>query len=82
MLRRKQVGLLGAALILACTGCYSHETKVAELQKQYDTLNQQFGKDCSAEFLKVPPTLSEKCSAEDKQVKAAWDRLQAERTKN
>jgi hypothetical protein len=54
---------------------------VAELQKQYDQLNEQFGKDCSAEFLKVPPSLSPKCSDEDKKVKAAWDRLQAERAK-
>ena len=81
MCRKKQMLLFAAALLLMATGCRSHETKVAELQKQYDQLNQQFGKDCSAEFLKVPPSLSPKCSDEDKRVKAAWDRLQAERAK-
>jgi len=73
---------LGFALAFAITGCRSHEAKVTDLQKQYDQLNQQFGKDCSAEFLKMPPSLSPKCKAEDKQVKAAWDRLQAERAKH
>lgn len=72
---------LGLVLAFAITGCHSHQANVADLQKQYDRLNQQFGKDCSGEFLKVPPTLSPKCSAEDKQVKAAWERLQAERAK-
>ncbi len=72
---------LGLALAFAFTGCHSRKAKVADLQKQYDQLNQQFGKDCSGEFLKVPPTLSPKCSTEDKQVKAAWERLQAERAK-
>lgn len=72
---------LGLAFAFAVTGCRSHEAKVADLQRQYDQLNQQFGKDCAGEFLKVPPTLSPKCNAEDKQVKAAWDRLQVERAK-
>lgn len=81
MFRKKRMLLFAAALLLMTTGCRSHETKVAELQKRYDQLNQQFGKDCSAEFLKVPPSLSPKCSDEDKQVKTAWDRLQAERAK-
>jgi hypothetical protein len=81
MFRKKRMLLFAAALLLMTTGCRSHETKVAELQKQYDQLNQQLGKDCSAEFLKVPPSLSPKCSDEDKQVKAAWDRLQAERAR-
>lgn len=81
MFRKKRMFLFAAGLLLVTTGCRSHEAKVAELQKQYDRLNQQFGKDCSAEFLKVPPSLSPKCSDEDKQVKAAWDRLQAERAK-
>lgn len=73
---------LGLALAFAFTGCRSHKAKVENFQKQYDQLNQQFGKDCSAEFLKMPPSLSPKCKAEDKQVKAAWDRLQAERAKS
>jgi hypothetical protein len=82
MLRGQRIVLFATALLLTGTGCRSHKAKVAELQKQYDKLNEQFGKDCSSEFLKVPPTLSPKCSAEDKQVKGAWDRLQAERTKD
>ena len=31
--------------------------------------NQQFHKDCSAEYLKILPTISQKCSDEDKNCK-------------
>ena len=31
--------------------------------------SQQFGKDCSAEYLKCSPTLSQKCTDENKQMK-------------
>jgi hypothetical protein len=31
--------------------------------------------------LKVPPTISAKCTDEDKKVKEAWDQLQAQRTR-
>lgn len=82
MVRREKVALITALFMITGVGCRSHQTKVAELQRRYDKLNQQFGKDCSAEFLKVPPSLSRKCRAEDKEVKTAWDRLQAERTKD
>jgi hypothetical protein len=81
MLQTARHSTIALAFAFAFVGCKSHEAKVANLQKQYDQLNQQFGKDCAGEFLKVPPSLSPKCSAEDKQVKAAWDRLQAERAK-
>lgn len=72
---------LSAVLILALAGCKSHQEKVDALQKEYDQINQQFAKDCSAEYLKVPPTLSPKCVEENKKMKDAWDRLQAERIK-
>ncbi len=62
-------------------GCQSHQAKVNALQKEYDQINQQFAKDCSAEYLKVPPTLSPKCVDENKKMKDAWDRLEAERMK-
>jgi len=73
---------LSAVLILALSGCQSHQAKVDALQKEYDRLAKQFHQDCSAEYLDVPPKISPKCSDEDKQVKDAWDRLQAERAKN
>ena len=72
---------LGFVLAFAFTGCRSHQAKVADLQKQYDQLGAQFQKDCSAEYLKVPPTLSPKCSDELKQLDALSARLQSERTK-
>ena len=68
-----------APLFVALSGCQSHETKVADLQKQYDQINQQFAKDCSAEMLNLPQKLSPKCSEESKKLKEASDRLQAER---
>ena len=70
-----------ALLFIALSGCQSHETKVADLQKQYDQINQQFAKDCSAEMLNLPEQLSPKCSEESKKLKEASDRLQAERAK-
>jgi hypothetical protein len=73
---------LSAVLILALAGCKSHQAKVDALQKQYDQAEAQFRKDCNAEYLQVPPTLSPKCADEDKQAKEAWNRLQAERAKD
>ena len=72
---------LGLAIAFAFTGCQSHQTKVATLRKQYDQLGAQFRKDCSAEMLNMPPKLSPKCKAEDKQVTEAWNRLKAARAK-
>ena len=71
-----------AGLAFAVSGCQSHQSKVDALQKEYDGLALQFRKDCSDEYLKVPPTVSQKCSDEDKQVKEAWDRLQAEKAQS
>jgi hypothetical protein len=70
-----------AASVLALAGCQSHQSKVDALQKEYDQLAAQFHQDCSAEYLKVPPTISAKCTDEDKKVKEAWDQLQAQRTR-
>jgi hypothetical protein len=72
---------LATVLILALSGCQSHQAKVDALQKEYDRINQQFAKDCSAEYLNMPPTLSQKCADENRKMKDAWDRLQAERMK-
>ena len=72
---------LGLALAFAFTGCRSHKAKVANLQKQYDEMNQQFAKDCSAEMLNLPQKLSQKCAAESKKLKEVTDQLQAERAK-
>jgi hypothetical protein len=71
----------GLVLAFAFTGCRSHATKIADLQKQYDHLGAKFRKDCSAETLDLPKKLSPKCAAEDKQVTEAWNRLKAERAK-
>ena len=70
-----------AASVLALSGCQSHQSKVDALQKEYDQLAAQFHQDCSAEYLKVPSTISAKCTDEDKKVKEAWDQLQAQRTR-
>ena len=72
---------IAAVLALALGGCESHQAKVDALQKQYDELAAQFHKECSAEYLKIPPAVSQKCTDEDKNVQEAWKRLQAERTK-
>ena len=74
--------ILAAVSILALAGCQSHQAKVDALQKQYDQLAGQFSKDCSAEYLKIPPSISPKCTDENKKVKEAWDQLNAERARN
>ena len=81
MHQRLATVFLGAVLTFALGGCESHQAKVDSLQKEYDDLAAQFHKDCSAEYLKIPPTVSQKCTDEDKNVQEAWKRLQAERTK-
>jgi len=70
-----------AMFILALAGCQSHQSKVDAMQKEYDRLGDQFRKDCTAEYLKVPPTLSPKCADESTKVGEAWKRLQAERAR-
>jgi len=70
-----------AFLFVALSGCQSHETKVAELQRQYDQLGNQFQKDCSGEMLNLPQKLSPKCADEKQKLSDAWNQLQAERAK-
>ena len=81
MLKTALFTILSAASALVLAGCEGHQAKVDRLQKKYDRLTQQFAKDCSAEYLKVPPTLSPKCNDENTKMKQTWDQLQAERAR-
>lgn len=81
MRRTTTLFTLTTILLAVFTGCQSHQAKVADLQKQYDEINQQFAKDCSAEMLNLPQKLSPKCADESKRLKEATERLQAERAK-
>ena len=80
MLKTALLTILSVASVLALAGCESHQAKVDRLQKEYDTLEAQFRKDCSDTYLQAQPTLSPKCKEEDQKTKDAWARLQAERT--
>jgi hypothetical protein len=73
--------VLSVIIMMAFTGCQSQQAKVDALQRKYDQLNQQFAKDCSAEYLKVPPTLSQKCTDESEKLGEAGKRVQEERAK-
>jgi hypothetical protein len=73
--------VLLVASLLPLAGCESHQAKVDALQKEYDNLEGQFRKDCSEAYMQAKPTLSPKCTEEDKKTKDAWARLQAERSK-
>jgi len=79
MLKTALFTILSAASVLALAGCEGHQVKVARLQKEYDRLAAQFQSDCSAEYYKVPPTLSPKCQSEKDQMDNAWKPLQKER---
>lgn len=81
MLKSVQFTILIAASVLVLAGCESHQAKVDRLQREYQQESEQFGKDCSADYLKVPPTLSPKCNDENTRMKQTWDQLQAERAK-
>jgi uncharacterized lipoprotein NlpE involved in copper resistance len=81
-MHRNSKVVFGAALMtLALAGCESHQAKIDALQQEYDRLGAQFQKDCSAEYYKVPPTLSPKCADEKKKTDDAYKRLQDERAK-
>ena len=71
--------VFAAASVLTLVGCESHQAKIDVLQKEYDQLAAQFQKNCSAEYYKVPPTLSPKCQDEKKQMDDEWKRLREER---
>ena len=81
MHRNSRFLFLAVVMTFAFVGCESHQAKIDALQKQYDDLAAQFHKDCSAEYLKIPPVVSPKCADEDKKVQDAYKRLQDERTK-
>ena len=70
------------AVILFLPGCRTNQAKVADLQKEYDQVNQRFAKDCSAEMFKLPDQLSPKCAEESKKLKDVTNQLQAARSKN
>ena len=72
---------LSAVLIMALSGCQSHQSKVDDLQKEYDRLGAQFQKDCTAEYLKVPPTLSPKCADEKAKLEDVGKQLRDELAK-
>lgn len=78
MLKAALFTVLSAASVLVLAGCESHQAKVDRLQKEYDQISQQFAKDCSAEYLKVPPALSPKCADESKKMGEAGKRLRDE----
>jgi len=78
MLKTALLIILSAASVLVLGGCESHQAKVDRLQKEYDQLAAQFQSDCSAEYYKVPPTLSSKCQGEKDQMDGAWKLLQKE----
>lgn len=69
------------AVIFVLTGCRGHQAKVADLQKQYDQLGQQYRQDCFAELTNIGSKLSPKCTDEKQKLTDAWNRLQAERAK-
>jgi hypothetical protein len=81
MHRKSRFFFLAVVMTFAFVGCESHQAKIDALQKEYDRLSAQMKKDCSAEYLKVPPTLGPKCSDENKKVTEAWNKLQAERNR-
>ena len=66
---------------VALTGCQGHQAKVDASQNEYDQLSNQFQKECAAEYAKLPPAPSQKCTQIKKDVADAWNRLQAERAK-
>jgi len=81
MYSKSRFVLLAVVMTMVSVGCESRQAKIDALQQEYDRLSAQMKKDCSAEYLKVPPTLSPKCTDENKKVTEAWNKLQAERSR-
>ena len=79
MLKAALLTVFAAASLQILAGCEGHQAKVDRLQKEYDRLAAQFQSNCSAEYYKVPPTLSPKCQSEKDQMDGAWKLLQKER---
>ena len=80
MLKAALLTMLTAASLQILAGCEGQQAKVDRFQKEYDRLAAQFQSDCSAEYYKVPPTLSPKCQGEKDQMDNAWKLLQKERS--
>ncbi len=80
---RHTTGLIAltATLTFMLAGCQSHQAKVDATSEGIRPTQPAISKDCSAEYLKVPPTLSPKCTDESKKLGEAGKRLQAERAK-
>ncbi len=70
-----------AVLVFSISACQSRQARVDALQKEYDGLGAQFKKDCSAEYLRDPPTLSTKCADEKNKLEEVGKRLQMQRAK-
>ena len=78
---RRFVSIASVTLFVLLAGCENHQAKINKLQKDYDDAGTQFQRDCTAEYFKVPPTLSPKCADEKSKKDEAWKRLQDERDK-
>jgi outer membrane murein-binding lipoprotein Lpp len=81
MHRKLRLLIFVAVVTFALAGCESHQSKVDALQKDYDNLEAQFRKDCTAELMNASPTLSPKCADQKKKADDAYKRLQDEKGK-
>jgi hypothetical protein len=81
MHRKLRLLIFVAVVTFALAGCESHQSKVDALQKDYDNLEAQFRKDCTAELMNASPTLTPKCADQKKKADDAYKRLQAEKGK-
>ena len=78
---RRALPLTIISSILVIAGCQSHESKVSDLQKQYDQLGAHFQQSCPMDYSKVPPALSPECQKESNKLRDLWKQLSAERAK-
>jgi outer membrane murein-binding lipoprotein Lpp len=81
MHRKLRLLIFVAVVTFALAGCESHQSKVDALQKDYDNLEAQFRKDCTAELMNASPTLTPKCADQKKKADDAYKRLQDEKGK-
>ena len=81
MHRKSRFLFLAVTMTFAFAGCESNQAKIDALQKDYDNLEAQFRKDCTAELMNASPNLSPKCADEKKKADDAYKRLQDEKGK-
>ena len=81
MHRKSRFLFLAVTMTFAFAGCESHQAKIDALQKDYDNLEAQFRKDCTAELMNASPNLSPKCADEKQKADDAYKRLQDEKGK-